>query len=229
MRIRTEKTRRLLLACGIVSSLLYAAMSWMIRYKGYSPITQTVSELSAWGVSTRPIWMVLGPLYDALVVAFGVGVYMSSADKRALRITSELVIAYGLLGLAWPFAAMHTREVLAAGGGTLADTGHIALAMATVLFMFLAIAFAAAPLGRRFRLYSIATIPVLLIFGALTSAQAPSISKNLPTPFVGLWERISICVFLLWVIVLAATLIRSRASASMGAARDFASEVRRAA
>jgi hypothetical protein len=33
-----------------------------------------------------------------------------------------LILAYASLGLLWPFAAMHQREVLAAGGGTLSDT-----------------------------------------------------------------------------------------------------------
>ena len=33
-----------------------------------------------------------------------------------------LILAYASLGFLWPFAAMHQREVLAAGGGTLNDT-----------------------------------------------------------------------------------------------------------
>jgi hypothetical protein len=31
---------------------------------------------------------------------------------------------------------------------------------------------------------------------------------NLPTPWIGLWERINISVFLMWVVVLAAYLCR---------------------
>jgi hypothetical protein len=31
---------------------------------------------------------------------------------------------------------------------------------------------------------------------------------NLPTPWIGLWERINISVFLMWVVVLAAVLWR---------------------
>jgi hypothetical protein len=31
---------------------------------------------------------------------------------------------------------------------------------------------------------------------------------NLPTPWIGLWERINISVFLMWVVVLAAVLCR---------------------
>ena len=127
---------------------------------------------------------------------------------RSLRITGGLLFVYGLLGLAWPFASMHQREVLAAGGGTLADTGHLILATVTVLLMFAAMAFGAAAFGLWFRLYTIATIVILLAFGALTSADAPELAANLPTPWAGLWERISIMGFLIWVVVLAIVLLR---------------------
>jgi hypothetical protein len=124
--------------------------------------------------------------------------------------TGGLLLGYGLLGLAWPFASMHQRHVLAAGGGTLADTGHLVLAMVTVVLMFAAMAFGAAAFGMWFRLYSIATIAILLVFGALTTSDAPRVAANLPTPWVGLWERINIVAFLLWVVVLAVVLMRSR-------------------
>jgi hypothetical protein len=61
--------------------------------------------------------------------------------------------------------------------------------------------------GKRFRLYSIATILILLVFGALTGLDAPRIEANLPTPWVGLWQRIVIWGFLLWVVVLAISLL----------------------
>ena len=202
------RMRKPLLACGIAASLLYGAMMLIIRYPGYSPMSQTVSELSAWGVSTRPLWMVLGSLYDALMIAFALGVRASAGGERPLRIVGGLLMAYGLLGLAWPFAAMHQREVLAAGGGTLGDTGHLVLGAITVALMFAAMAVGAAAFGMRFRIYSIATIVILLAFGALTTANASRVAANVPTPWVGLWERINIGVFLLWVVVLAIALLR---------------------
>jgi hypothetical protein len=103
---------------------------------------------------------------------------------------------------------MHSREVLATGGGTLSDTMHIVFAMVTVLLMMFAIGFGAAAFGKPFRLYSITTMVILLAFGALTGVEAPRIDANLPTPWVGVWERINIGVFLLWVIVLAIMLLR---------------------
>jgi cytochrome c biogenesis protein CcdA len=103
---------------------------------------------------------------------------------------------------------MHQRAVLAAGGATLSDTMHVVLAAVTVFLMFLAIGFGASAFGQPFRVYSIATIVLLVVFGALTFMEAPRLQANLPTPWIGLWERINISVFLLWIVVLAAALLR---------------------
>lgn len=121
-----------------------------------------------------------------------------------------LLFLYGLLSFLWPFAPMHQREVLAAGGASLRDTMHLILASVTVFFMVLAMAFGAAAFGRSFRLYSVITILVMLVFGVLTALDAPKVQANLPTPYAGLWERINIGAFLLWVIVLAVYCYRIR-------------------
>jgi hypothetical protein len=49
---------------------------------------------------------------------------------------------------------------------------------------------------------------VLLAFGVLTFLEAPRLQANLSTPWIGLWERINISGFLLWVVVLAPVLLR---------------------
>ena len=206
-------TRKILLVCGIVSSLLYVAMNVFVpmRWEGYSSASQTVSELSAIGASTRPLWVPLGIAYTLLVAVFGWGVWASARQNRPLRVAGGLLVAYGVIGLAWP--PMHLREVLAAGGGTLTDTMHIVFAMVTVVLMLLAMGFGAVAFGNRFRLYSIATMVILLACGALTVPDAANIQANLPTPWVGVWERINIGVFLLWVVVLATMLLSGRDTA----------------
>jgi hypothetical protein len=205
---RRGRRSRPLLICGIASSVLYAAMIWGIGYEGYDPMSQVPSELTAIGAPTRALWAGLGWIYTALVIAFGVGVWASAGGNRAVRIAGGLILAYGSLGFLWPFAAMHQRQVLAAGGGTMSDTLHLVLGGVTVLLMFLAIGFGATAFGPRFRWFSIATIVVLLLFGGLTFLAAPRLEMNLPTPWIGLWERIDISVFLLWVVVLALGLWR---------------------
>jgi hypothetical protein len=137
-----------------------------------------------------------------------------------LRVVGGLIIAYGSLGLLWPFAPMHLRETLAAGGSTLSDTMHLVLASVTVLLMLLAIGFGTAAFGTRFRRYSIATLLTLLAFGALTFLDAPRVQANLPTPWLGVWERINIGVFLLWVVVLATAVLRTCDTVGVTGRRD---------
>ena len=214
--MRNEAWRKALLVGGVSSSLLYAVMIWGIRYEGYSPISQVPSELTAIGAPTRLLWARLGWIYTVLVAAFGVGVWKSADGSRAVRIVGGLILAYASLGFLWPFAAMHQREVLAAGGGTLSDTLHQVLAAVTVFLMFLAIGFGASAFGAPFRPYSLVTIVVLLTFGALTFLEAPRLQANQPTPWIGLWERINISVFLLWVVTLAALLWRNGPRRAVG-------------
>jgi Protein of unknown function (DUF998) len=196
--------RQVLLISGILSSLLYVAMLVFIPlwWKGYSSVSQTVSELSAIGAPTRPLWVPFGIFYTSLVTAFGWGVWASARRNRPLRIVGGLLVAYGIIGLAWP--PMHLRGTVF----TLTDTMHIVWATVTVLLMMVTIGFGAAAFGKRFRLYSIATMVILLAFGALTGLDGPRVAANLPTPWVGVWERINIGIFLLWVVVLATFLLR---------------------
>jgi Protein of unknown function (DUF998) len=202
--------RKFLLTCGIVSSLLYAAMNIgvALQWPAYGSLSQTVSELSAIDAPTRWTWVPLGYLYTVLMTAFGWGVRLSSQGNHPLRVTGGLLIAYGITGLAWPLFPMHLREVVAAGGATLTDTLHIAFSALTVVVMLLAMGFGAVSLSNRFRWYSIGTMGTLLLFGVLTSLEAPDIDAGLPTPLIGLWERINIGVFLLWVVVLAVLLLQ---------------------
>lgn len=212
---RPATMRNAWLICGVVSSLLYVAMNVIVarQWPGYDSASQTVSELSAVGAPTRPLWVALGVFYTLLVTAFGWGVRMAAGDDRRLRVAGILIAIYGALGVIWPFAPMHPRPDLAAGGGDFRDTLHIVLGVVTVVLYLLALGFAAAALGKAFRVYSIASFVVLLAFATLTFRDAPRVGANQATPLIGVWERINIGVFLLWVIVLAiALLMRARAS-----------------
>lgn len=205
-------TRKLLLFCGPLSSLFYLAMNIVVPlfYEGYSSASQTISELSAIGAPTRPLWVPLGHVYTILVIAFGWGVWTSAGTNRRLRAVGELMITYGLTGFAWPFAPMHQREVLAAGGGTQADGMHIALGVVTGVSYLMSLLFGAASFGKPFRIYSIATLVAFLVSGTLMGRDGPKLNRNLPTPWIGVNERIMIGVFLVWMVVLAVAILRER-------------------
>ena len=203
-------TRRISLLCGILSSLLYVAMNVLVpmQWEGYSSASQTVSELSAIGAPTRPLWVVLGMVYILLFAAFGLGVWQSAGGNRRLRVLGGLILAYCVVNLYWP--PMHLRGI----EPSLTDTLHIVWSIVAVLLMMLMMGFGAAALGTRFRVYTIATMGILVAFGLVTGKDGPRIAANLPTPWVGVWERILIAVFLLWVMVLAIRLLRTEPTAN---------------
>ena len=178
-----------------------------MQYPGYSWSSQTVSELSAIGAPTRSLWVAWSFVYTILVVAFGFGIWQMAGRNRDTRTLGGLIFVYGALGFGWPFAPMHTREVLASGGGTYSDSLHIIFSVVTIILMLLVIGFGAAALGKVFRIYSIVTAALFIPFGLLTSMDARKLEANLPTPMMGIWERINICLFLLWIIVLAFALL----------------------
>jgi hypothetical protein len=77
-----------------------------------------------------------------------------------------------------------------------------------VLFILLIVWFGGNAFGRRFRLYSMATLAVVIVFGALAGMEAPRVEANLPTPWIGLTERITIFASLLWIGALTIRLLR---------------------
>lgn len=214
LRHQTEMMKKALLSCGILSSVWYVAINIFVpmMYEGYSISSLTVSELSAIGAPTRVLWVLLCMLYPLLFAAFGWGVLRSAEGNRNLRVVGGLIIAYCIMNFYWP--PMHQREVIAAGGGTLSDTLHIVWAMMTLVFMMLMMGFGAAALGKRFRNFTIATIVVFIVFGILIGVEAPGIQTDQPTPMIGIWERINIAAFMLWVMVLATVLLRKQKNIS---------------
>ena len=201
--------RRALLVCGIVSSLYYLAVNVYVptRWSDYSVAAQAVSELSAIGAPTRSLWVWLVLPYPFLLMAFGVGVWRAgSASSRALRIAGGALVAHGIMGIYWP--PMHLRGIVP--GMPLTDLLHIVWAGVTVSLMLVAIVAGALALGRRFRAYSVVTVIVFVVFGTLSGMQGPRIATNQPTPWIGVWERVNIATFMLWVIVFALALLRTR-------------------
>jgi hypothetical protein len=206
--------RKVLLGCGIVSSVLYVVTDVLgtLRYEGYSYADQEFSELTAQGAPTRPLMVALNGIpYTLLVAAFAVGVWTSATRKRAARITGAMLLGYAAFGFAGGVLfPMRPREALTAGEGTLRNAMHIPATAVMSLFIVLAMGFGATLLGKRFRYYSYGTIAILLVFGALASLQAGRLAANQPTPWMGVEERVNIYATMLWVAVLAIGLLRAQ-------------------
>lgn len=200
--------RKLLLGCGILAAVLYVAMTLFVGmlWDGYSAADQMVSELSAIDAPTRRLWMLLGAVYTTLIITFGWVVWSSAPPNRAMRYLGALLMMHGVFGFFWP--PMHQRAVVAAGGATLTDTLHIVWMIGTGLFFMLETGFGAAVFGRRFRVYTIVTIAIVLACGAISGTYTSRIQANLPTPWAGAWQRLNIAAYMGWIAALAIALLR---------------------
>lgn len=200
--------KKALLICGVISSLLYVGTDILAGtlYAGYSFTSQYISELFAIGAPTSGLVVPLFTVYDLLLVAFALGVWVSAGRNRALRVTALMVVGNAVNGLAlWPFFPMHMRGVEA----TFTDTMHNTLAVVGVIFVLLALGFGAAAYRSWFRPYSFGTILILLVPGIVAFSYGPQIGANMPTAWAGIAERISTYAYLLWVAVLAIVLLQA--------------------
>lgn len=211
---RHPTVRKVLLGSGIVSSVWWITVDIIAsrRYPGYSYLDQTISELSAEGAPTRPFLIAVNVVpYAVLTAAFGVGVWAAAGQTRAGRITGSLLVAGAVIGMAggllFPIMVRGTE-------GDLRNAMHAPYGAVTMLLFVLMMAFGSRVLGTRFRYYTYATIVVWFVFGVLMAVQSGRMVANEPTPWMGLEERISVYVTMLWFAVLAAGLLRAQRTVS---------------
>lgn len=213
MRRQNTMLQKVLLGCGIASSALYVAADIIgaLRYPGYSYADYTFSELLAVGSPVRPIMIAFSAIpYSVLVTAFAIGVWRSSGTKRAARTTAIFLLCYAVAGaVTGVLFPMSTREALAAGEGGFRNAMHPVGTMVMSLFLLVGMGFGATLFGRAFRYYTVITIIALILFGTLTSLQAGQMTANLPTPWMGIEERINIYATMVWIAILAITLLRN--------------------
>ena len=198
--------RKTLLICGVLSPLLYAVADVVAgkQWEGYSFRDQTISELGAIGAPSRPLFAALLLVVYALMVAFGVGIWKSAGGIRRLRVVGGLLVGLGVMALTiGQLAAIHMR-----GTEQRALTLHLVEGMAAMLMIFTAMGIAGTIFGTRFRLYTIATIILVLGFGAWAVSEVSRAEQGLATPWVGVKERIFWYGYQTWFIVLALTLLR---------------------
>ena len=82
--------------------------------------------------------------------------------------------------------------------------------------MLAALGFAAFALGKRFRIYSLATLGILVALGIGSGVYASRMAAQQSTPGFGIIERVLIYAFLVWAAVLGVALVRRHAEPAAG-------------
>jgi len=133
-------------------------------------------------------------------------------------VTGGLMMAHGVVAIGWLWFPMTARADMVATGTGSNDTGHLVMSGSTGLFVVAELVASAVAFGWWIRMYSIFTVVVILVCGVLTSALSPNLADGKPTPWMGLYERVSIGGWLLWMSVLAVILLTELRRGSFHAA-----------
>jgi len=192
--------QKLLVSCGIISSLLYLGTDWLAGrlLKGYSFTAQSISELSAAGSPTRSLVVSLTFVAGLLLIAFGIGVWKVTGQTLLPRIVSGLLIGNVLVGLI-AIIFFPTRF----GERPIFGSIGVVLMFFSVLFFILGMVVGAMAFSGWFRVLSIAIPSTYILLAILRFATVTTSSTGEVVSLIGAQERTMSYSFLFWVMALA--------------------------
>ena len=170
---------------------------------GYSHAVQAISELTATGSQHKTLLDILFSGYNIMLIGFGVGFHQyvngKPSPQRFGKAGSWCLILIGVMGLSTNlFFPMDPRGV----SPTLIGSIHLVLAgllsLGTILTtLFIGVWFLQQPGDKIFGTISFIACAVIVITGGLAAAAAASAS-----PIMGIVQRMTIGVFMLWILIL---------------------------
>lgn len=196
--------KKLLLLSGMFAAVVYAGtviLGGLIR-PGYSHLSEAISELVAEGAPNRSLLSSLFLIYNLLLSAFGLGIFLKTkAEPRGQKsgyLGSLALVLVGMAGISMELAFPQDPGGIPT---TFAGTMHLIMAGVASLGTMIGVLM----LGLWFRnfsdlnglaAYSIVSAAVIFISGGLTAA---AMANNFP--FFGILQRITIGAFILWLFV----------------------------
>lgn len=200
------KNLRQLLVCGILSAVGYIAtdLAASALYPGYSFRAQAVSELFAIGAPTSRYVVTGFTLCTILLLAFAVGVWRVAGSRRLVRALAVTFGCSAIVGLLlWNLFPMHMRGA----ERTFTDTMHLILSANPFPLLTLILAIAAFRGG--LRLYTVATVVMMVVPAIAAFSYANALDMNQPTPWLGATERFAQYGYQAWQVVLSLVLLKT--------------------
>jgi hypothetical protein len=199
------------IVAGLLAPVLYVATVLVFGgvMSGYSHVAHTIGELNLPEAPYRRAVDGAFVLYNLLIILFSLSLRRGFADRgaRVSPFAALLLFLTGLAGLAmttlFPVDPKGSEPTF---GGQMHATLAGALSVGTILTVY----FFARSLRRdggwrRLAGYSFLTLFVILVSGAFAG-----FAKWRGSQVVGLWERVTVGAFLLWILVVALSLAMTR-------------------
>ncbi|HEX7467413.1 MAG TPA: DUF998 domain-containing protein [Methanobacterium sp.] len=194
---------------GIVGPLVYilaVIIGGAIR-NDYSALYNAISELTMANAPNKLLLDVLFGIYNIFLLIFGLSAYFdTSINNKKFKVSALMLVIIGFLGLSVLIFTQDPRGAPATLHGTL----HILLsgitAALTIISIFIAgVSFRKYSNLKGFSWYSYITAIFIFISGGLGAA---SLANN--GPYGGLFERITIFLFMIWVIILSYIILNDK-------------------
>lgn len=202
---RPDITQRLLAICGITGPILYTILVITLGFlePGYSHITQTMSELGAVGAQYANIMnTAVFPLSGLLIFVFAFRLHRDISNGKYSKIGPTLIAVSG--------AALVMTGIFRCDPGceditTVGTTHSIFATIAAIPMIFGALAISPR-LKRDNRWHDYAAYSLITVVVAVASSIL--FVLDVFEPWVGVLQRISMGVMLLWIEVMSIKLLR---------------------
>jgi len=200
--------RKTLIYCGIVAPVLYVitAIVGAALHHDYSHIVNAISELISNGAPNKAILDIIFNIYNALLLAFAIGAYIALKNApRLCRVAMGIFIAIQVLSFSWGFFPMDPLGTETTFAGNMHNILGGIVALATIIMPLLM------GLGLRqmdgFQSYAgYAFITSAIIF---VSGLTGVILAGQGIHVFGLFERITIGSYEVWIFVTALRLLKT--------------------
>lgn len=193
-----------LLGIGSVVVYVFAVVLGGLLWQNYSHASQAISELSAYFAPNQALMIGLFTLYNVLLFELSIVYYRWSQNKQ-LKVSAVLL---GLIALLGVVMLVFSQDKI---GGPLSIAGqlHLAAAGLTSLTTLVAVAFSVVGF-KKLGYKRTANISLLLGVFILITGPFTAIATTALPEYFGLFERVTIGIFLMWVVLVSLTL-RTRA------------------
>ncbi len=203
--------KKLLMRWGVLAAVIYVVtviLGGLIR-PGYSHLSEAISELVADGAPNRSLLSSLFLIYNMLLSAFGLGVFLKAKEQSRGQISGYIgSLALILVGVAGTSMELAFPQDPGGMPITFAGTMHMVMAGVAslgtmVAIVFMAFWFRSFPDLKGYLVYSWISVAIVFISGGLSAVAMAN-----HHPLFGLIERITIGTFILWLFVIGRRMVQ---------------------
>jgi hypothetical protein len=201
--------RKILVSCGIAAPVLYivtAIVGAALRPDNYSHVVNAISELLSNGAPNKAVLDVVFNIYNALLLTFAIGAYSALKNMpRITRVAMGILIGIQVLSFSWGFFPMDPLGEETTFAGTMHNVLGGVVALATIIMpLLMGLGVRHLDGFNRYAVYSFVASAIIFVSG-LTGV----ILAGQGIQLFGLFERITIGSYELWIFVTAFRLLKA--------------------